>query len=181
MSTGRIGVRLPSRSQPPASRRRANSSRLRHSACRRAAPSSPSIRSRAARAAAGAAERQAGGKNEGARPIDQHVDDRPLGGDKGAETAEGLAQRPHVQIDLVAGSQNARPYPGRCRRERRCRAHHRPCSRAAYCSFRRTSAGSGARSPSMLKTPSVTISQRPLRRGASAASRASRAAASACG
>ena len=71
-------------------------------------------------------------------------------------TGTSSASRPEM-LDAAAAA---------ARRARRGHAHHRPAARRRCARAERASAGIGARSPSMLNTPSVTSSARALAGGA---------------
>ena len=109
----------------------------------------------------GQRRRQRGGVDVAARVLDQRLDQRLAAGDEGAEAAQRLAQRAHQHRHRVGVQARLLQ---RCRRRpapaRQSRAHRRPSARRRACCARVASSASGARSPSMLNTPSVTTSWR---------------------
>ena len=116
--------------------------------------------------------RQCGGVDIGARVLQQQLDERRLAGDEGAEAAEGLAQRAdqHRYGVAVEAEMLEAPRPLAPMTPRPC-ASSTISQACAACAATRASCGSGARSPSMLNTPSVPTSARGRRRPAPAAAR----------
>ena len=104
--------------------------------------------------------RRRGREDERPRGVDQQLDDLGRGADVGAVAAERLAERADDDVDLAARARRRRP-----RRARPGRARRSPCasSTTSMQPWRRRAARpgrrSGATSPSIEKTPSVTISR----------------------
>ena len=139
-----------------AARRSSHSARRRSGSRRRSSIAAP--------AAATTAGGSAGRVDEAARAIHQQVDQRTRAGDVGARAAERLAERAHVDVDARGEPFRLREAGAARGRARRWRAPRRPSASCRSAPRARPDLRSGARSPSMLNTESVTISRRRVRR-----------------